>query len=197
MIHLLPLSRVLTWLAISYAVIIAGIISFVPGTFAENVGIALEGWTILHLTILIFIYFGWRKVWKKFPFLESWIFPDLNGEWEINIHWLGAEDKNGIVNGTCTIKVDFFKVSLVVKTQGSDSVTLCVRLAKNSESGCPTLHYLYRVTPKFMKNEEIHFQEEYNGAAILTLDKDCNNTLSGNYFTDRYTKGHFVIKRIT
>ena len=195
MIHLLPLSRVLAWLSVSYAAIIGIILSIIPGSFIENIAIAMGGSTILHLCLLFFFHYGWKKVWGWFPILERLVFPDLNGTWEITIDWLDSSNKGGIVLGTALIKVDFLKISLVVKSKDSDSVTLSVRPSKHSESGCPTLHYIYRVTPKFKKDDNIPSLEEYNGAAILTLDKDCSDTLTGNYFTDRYTKGHFILKR--
>jgi len=27
----------------------------------------------------------WRFLWKKFPKLEQWIYPDLNGEWDVSL----------------------------------------------------------------------------------------------------------------
>lgn len=196
MIHLLPLSRVMTWLAVSYGLIIVLILSFTAGnSITDNLKIALGGSTIFHLMLLTFIYIGWKSLWKKFPVLEALFFPDLSGNWNITIDWMDDHGNHGKASGTATIKIDFYKVSMDVNTKDSDSVTLCVRPSKNTESGNPTLHYFYRVTPKFKKGNNIKAFEQYNGAAILAMTNNCSSTLQGNYFTDRYTRGHFVLKR--
>src|SRR3546814_11391719 len=40
------------------------------------------GWMLMSALLLNPV---WRWVWKKVPPLGRWIFPDLNGEWDVEI----------------------------------------------------------------------------------------------------------------
>ena len=195
MIYLLPLSKLLTWLAVSYGVIIAIIISFVPGSPLENAAVALGGWTTLHIVIIFFMSIGWKKIWQYIPWLEKLVYPDLNGEWDITIHWQNNNNESGVAQGKATIKFNFYKISIEVATKDSDSFTICARPSRNSESGSPSLDYIFHVIPKYNQVDNNRPQEPYIGAALLHVDKDCQNTLKGNYFTDIRTRGHLILKR--
>lgn len=201
MITILPLNRVILTISVTYAIIVAAAIALTTilnpmssTTIYGNMQIALAGATILNLTILGFIYFAWEFIWNKFPSLNTILFPNLNGVWDIKIRWNGINNTTGIVDGTATIKQDFIKLSMEVSTRDSDSETLIAQPRKNSESGRPILYYVYRVIPKETAPNAGH---PYEGSAILKFSENDMHQLSGNYFTSQRTNGHFSLTRKT
>jgi hypothetical protein len=119
------------------------------------------------------------------------VFPDLNGEWTMTIHWQGTE-KYGIVPARAHIKQDLLRISMEVFSHDSDSETLTVQPKRDPESGRPILYYVYRVIPKNVGNNG---GGSYEGAAILKLANSGSDQWSGNYFTSRQTLGHFELSR--
>lgn len=63
---------------------------------------------------------------EKPPFLNRLLFPDLNGQWGMTIHWQRKEDK-GIAKATAHIKQDLLKISMEVDSEDSDSITLLAK----------------------------------------------------------------------
>lgn len=199
MITILPLHRVIWAVSIIYAAIVAIALAIIwsptsSPTIYGSVKVALAGATALNFTLLGIIYFAWEAVWKRFPSLNTVLFPNLNGIWDIKIHWHGVNDTSGIVDGVATIKQDFIKLSMEVSTKDSDSETLIAQPRKQSESGRPILYYVYRVIPKETARDAGH---PYEGSAILKFSDEGTHQLSGNYFTSRRTKGHFTLTRKT
>lgn len=135
--------------------------------------------------------FGWRRLWLSFPALNRWVYPDLNGKWKVSIYWKRGNE-NGTKMASAHIKQDFFRFSMQLVSDESESETLMVKPQKDPESARPILYYIYR-------NESaqgVQFpQPPHKGAAILKLDINDYNLLKGNYFTDRATSGHFELQR--
>lgn len=196
MINLLPLTKVIAAISVLYAALIALILFFIydeKSGVTEGVMIAFSGATALNLFLLGAMYIGWRWLWEKFPSLNKLLFPDLNGEWDMTIHWRW-KDKVGIAQATAYIKQDFLKMSMEVYSEDSDSNTLLAKPQKDPESGRAILYYMYRSTPK-LKNGNSSLP--YDGTAILKIDHTSFNLLEGNYYTDRSTTGHYELKRKT
>ncbi len=191
MITLIPLQKVFISIAIIYAATITAIVAIFEVSGFGSVSLAFRGAIVLELCILAFVVFGWRLLWSRFPKLNEWVYPDLNGEWKVDIHWT-----HGNVKGTkiaiAHIKQDFFRLSMELVSDESESETLMVKPKKDPESSRPILYYIYR-------NEAAQGVKDprppHKGAAILKLDLKDQNTLKGNYFTDRATGGHFELKR--
>lgn len=194
MINLLPITKVIAAISVLYAVFISIILCFVYDVdtgVTEGIIIALKGATALNLLLLGLVYFGWKWLWKKIPLLNKLLFPDLNGEWEMTIHWRWG-NKEGVAQATAHIKQDFLKMSMEVSSEDSDSSTLLAKPQKDPESGRAILYYIYRNTPK-LKNGNLSLP--YKGTAILKLDHTSFNLLEGNYYTDRSTTGYYELKR--
>lgn len=197
MITLLPLNRVIVAVSVVYSCIVAILIGLVaahsdsPNLWA-NVRIAIAGATALNIVLLLAIHFGWKWLWLRFPKLNMLLFPNLNGTWSMKIHWEG-DGSNGAVDASAVIKQDFMRISMEVSSPGSDSETLIAQPKKDPESGRPILYYVYRVVPKRLGGKS---NVPYEGAAILRFSSSEVDALSGNYFTSRHTKGHFVLTRI-
>ena len=191
MITLIPLQKVLTSIIIIYVVTILTVATFFGITGYGSILLTVRGAFVLELVLLIFVGFWWRLLWIKFPILNKWVFPDLNGEWKVDIHWNRGNDK-GFKTASAHIRQDFFRLSMELISDKSESEALMVKPKKDPESKRPMLYYIYR-------NESAQGIEApeppHKGAAILKLDLNDQNILKGNYFTDRATKGHFKLQR--
>ena len=196
MVNLIPLSKIISTVAILYAAVVGLIVAiswkyFGLTSLSQSFKFAFAGATILNLTLLGIIYFAWKWIWKKLPFLNTVLFPDLNGLWDMRIHWSGVNG-SGVVNAKAEIKQNFIRISMEVKSEGSDSETLIAHPKKDSESGRPILYYIYRVIPKHV---DTHCSPSYEGSAILKFVNSGNGELEGNYFTSVRTNGHFSLRR--
>ncbi len=148
--------------------------------------------SMYDLLLLCLAHFGWRWIWRKIPLLSSLLFPDLNGQWRMTIHWSGV-DGRGEVEANAVIKQSFVSFSIEVRSDGSDSETLVVQPKKDPESGRPILYYVYRVIPKGGQDSAA---SSYEGAAILKFFEEDSHGLRGNYFTSRNTQGRFELQRL-
>lgn len=196
MITILPITRVIGAIAVFYGVCVAAMVAFdwqfgSETTLRSSIGIALSGATGLNLLLLFLVTIGWKRIWSVFPVLERWVFPDLNGEWKMTIHWQGA-GKSGTVSARAYIKQDLLRISMEVFSRDSDSETLIVQPKRDPESGRPILYYVYRVIPK---NVGQGGGGSYEGSAILRLSNSRAHRWGGNYFTSRQTLGHFELSR--
>lgn len=194
----MPLLRVISAIAISYAILVTLVLfAYWKIVDSPNLGasikIALMGAFALDVALLAAVHVWWKWLWAKFPALNNLLFPNLNGQWRMKIYWVG-DKVDGIANASATIKQNFLQISMEVKSDRSDSETMMARPQKDPESGRPLLYYVYRVIPKQV---DVSAGAPYEGAAILKFEgvgtgTDC---LRGNYFTSRRTKGHFVLER--
>lgn len=191
MITLIPLKKVFSAIAGIYALIIVLIIFSFNLTAIDSIFSVLKGVFIVELLIILFVIYWWRKLWSKFPRLNQIVFPDLNGEWAVNINW-NLGDKKGSKTAKAFIKQDFFHMSMELVSDKSESVTLIVKPKKDPESSRPILYYIYHNESKQGANP----QPSHYGAAFLKLDHSRPGILAGNYFTDRATNGHFELKCI-
>ena len=138
-------------------------------------------------------YFGWRRLWRWIPSLNRLLFPDIGGEWKIEIHWQ-RQGHRGVVDAEATVRQDFLRVSMEVRSPKSNSQTLIAQPKKDPESGRPMLYYVYLVIPKAVGANP---SPPYHGAAILKFSETGGGQLSGNYWTTQQTSGHFRLSRRT
>ncbi|ELB2282491.1 hypothetical protein NB620_15935 [Vibrio alginolyticus] len=194
MINLLPIGKVITVIAILYAATMAAFLSIrvnQDSGLLENILFSVKGSAILNLLLLFSFYLGWRWLWKVIPSLNHILFPDLNGEWDMEIHW-NSGNAQGTALATAYIKQDFLKISMEVISKDSESHTLLAKPKKDPESGRATLIYMYRNVPKRKNGNQ---EPPYDGTAVLKLGYKDTNKLMGNYYTDRLTQGHYELKR--
>lgn len=139
----------------------------------------------------------WRKLWGYFPRLNNWVFPDLNGSWQTEIHSNIAamaahhpdfestdpQTINTLVPGQFEIIQNWFR--LYIRFDGDDrystSNTLVVEPRKDRETGRFTLTYVYKnETPAPQPtDEQFHF-----GAAHVEIDPNFKS-MRGCYWTNR------------
>ena len=198
MIGVLPVSRIISAVAVCYAVLVAlsaalaltfGGVDQGPRSVAA---LALSGGTLLQLIVLAILSVGWRWLWRALPFLNRAIFPDLNGEWEMDVHWRRGK-KQGTVRAQATIRQDCLKISVDVVAPGSDSHTLAVSARKDPESQRPQLIYVFRVEPKGDASKP---DLPYRGSAVLRhyREEECD-VLRGKYWTELPSHGDYELRR--
>lgn len=196
MINLIPIGKFIALIAVAYAVVCCLILWAVYDedmAFSSAISIATGGSLLLNALLLSLFYFGWRWLWKALPILNDLLFPDLNGTWDMVIHW-EWEDKKGTSRANATIKQTFLKIGMDVEAEGSDSQTLVAKPKKDEETGRAVLYYVFLTTPKHKANS--YEESPYKGTAILKLSLKGTRILNGNYFTSRKTVGHYELTRI-
>lgn len=196
MISLFPIERFISYVAVTYAIVTCFILWIVfdaTTSLSKAMSIAIGGSGFLHILLFVTFSIGWRQLWRKFPVLNQLLFPDLNGTWEMTVHW-EWDGKKGTSKATAVIKQNFLKIGMDVEAEDSESQTLIAKPKKDAETGRAELYYVFLTTPKHKTN--IVPQEPYNGTAILKLSLDGDNLLRGNYFTSRKTVGHYELTRI-
>ena len=197
MISLLPIGQVIGLISVVYAVLVALAVALSwklgdgSQTLWGSIGFAFSGATTLQLALMGWFYLGWRQVWRWFPALNR-LFPDIGGVWQMRIKW-NTKSQSGVVDAEATVRQDFLRVSMEVKSNKSDSQTLIAQPKRDPESGRPILYYVYLVTPQAAGAKS----PPYYGAAILKFSEADGGELSGNYWTSQQTSGHFLLSRPT
>lgn len=187
--------RVIGFVAVFYCLCVLGayglISKFSPDYTPDLFSMALRGGFLLNLLLLGFAYWGWRKLWAFFPILNTWLFPDLNGVWEMKIHYRN-NGKSGVVCANAVIKQTWLSMSMEVLSRDSESQTLAIVPKKDPESGRAQLFYFYRVIPN---KTNAKARDPYEGSANLKVSAIGATQLAGNYYTSAATDGHFELKR--
>lgn len=190
MIGLFSIPKIMAYFAAFYAVMVFFILS--SSNIKTSIPAILKYTAFFEILILAIFLFVWKYIWKIFPKLNDWLFPDLNGTWDVNIKWNrikddGTEENGEVDGGQIFIKQSFLNVSMELFTDNSESETLVVQPKKNSESGRLQLFYIYRNESKYNGSQI--------GTAILKISPHTNLILQGNYFTDKNTQGTFIFTR--
>lgn len=194
MIGLLPIARVIAGIAVFYAAVIAAVVALRPEAgILGSIGFAFSGAAALQLVLMIWFFLGWRWLWARIPWLGRTLFPDIDGEWRMTIHWIGS-DRSGEIEARAVIKQTFISLSMEVHSPGSDSTTLIAQPRRDPESNRALVYYVYHVDPKAVGSDA---PGPYSGAAILRYYDEDGGQLRGNYWTSQQTKGHFVLDRHT
>lgn len=193
MFHFLPMTKVISMIAGIYALLFLTLYLILAKFGIEiRLLLAFSGAAVVDLALIGFAYAGWRRLWAAIPRLNRWFYPDLNGHWLATIDWV-HDLRSGSATGTVHIKQDFFKISIEMDAERSESRTIALCAKKDPESGRPFLHYIYEVSEKHTSEAQNGI---YRGAASLGIDALSANRLSGNYFTSRGTGGRFLFTRV-
>jgi hypothetical protein len=188
MFYLLSPTKVISIVSVLYAAlwVACALLSAHPSSLTVFRTVAL-----LDVILVLWGAWGWRKLWGIFPILNRWLYPDLNGTWDAVIHWVRGND-TGQADGQVHIKQTFFKISIELVSQDSESETSAVVVKRDPESGRPMLHYIYVVKPKQIAAGAA---PTYEGCALLKVSHVGIDELAGNYFTSRASSGYFKFVR--
>lgn len=156
-----------------------------------QIRLILAASAVFDLLLVVVFTYGWRLLWRCIPALNNLLFPDWNGTWDVEINWQWNE-KTGTVCAKAKVKQSLLKLSISLQSERTYSETRAVVPKKHTDSGRPELHYLYDARPTGGYQDD---NPAHSGAATLMPDLDNNDVLRGNYFTDRSSKGHYVMTR--
>ncbi|PJI38974.1 hypothetical protein [Ferrovibrio sp.] len=167
-------------------------------------GEALSPWRLVSLiTSIIIVGLGgaarlfWRTLWRWFPKLNRWVFPDLNGVWtgKLVSTWADPVTKASPppIDCTITIRQALFDINVSLKTGESRSSSSRESLQAFRDTGCYRIWYGYHNNPQASVG---HRSQPHDGMAWLQVDLDENpNRLTGLYYTSRKTTGDIDVTR--
>src|SRR5262245_22172078 len=125
MISLLPVGSIIRYIALLYAsivalfLVVASALGAQESSWWSNARTALYGAAAVEIVLMLWLYVGWRRLWLWFPELNRWLFPDINGEWIMEIHWCWKGKSGCIADATAVVKQDFMRASMEVKSSNS------------------------------------------------------------------------------
>ncbi len=192
---------------ILYVLFAAGLLSGVLATYQLITGEVVQWWGFSQrLSAIVFaidvIFFGmvalaWRQLWRWFPSLNCWIFPDLNGEWVGTISST-HDNKMGEVpttsrQATLRIRQGWKRFSVELITKESRSLSTNLELGANRSDKLFSMKYNYLNNPIYQVRNR---SQRHDGTAELRVDFNANpDRLIGTYFTDRFTAGNMDFMR--
>lgn len=213
-----------------YAIIIVAVFSW--GGFPDSFVAAARtvGWVTTAYFLVLTALFGssaylspWRMLWRTFPALNEWIYPDLNGV------WLGSTRSNWPVISAAReaartgrqidlealrdvplqeneiamqIRASFLWITVRSQLQSTnaDSQTTFAHAERDPRSHVLSLAYVYRQqTPEPLVTDE----DSHIGAATLEVSPGSYSVMSGHYWTRRKwregmnTAGRLEVKRVS
>lgn len=139
----------------------------------------------------------WRWFWRRFPILNKWLFPDLNGRWIGTLQSTWADPATGSSPGPIstevTVRQTLFDVSVKMKTGESSSYSTRVIPEAEPQADRYRLWYSYDNRP--VANVQ-HRSTPHEGVAWLEIAlADDPNQLTGQYYTSRKTTGDIKVMR--
>jgi len=202
-------------LAVAWAavLILTGINAAKPFLQAYGIAPALS-WTVFlvqGLVTILFVTRAWRWVWKRCPPLNRWVYPDLNGEWDVvgETNWdridaiLKAANREiprlnmrvadehqlpplGRTLMRARITQTWLKITMVLwnpTAQGpiKESRTLTVEPFRGEDGR----HGLVYVFEQENSSPVVSDDRLFYGAARVVQDRDDPNVLCGRMWTDR------------
>lgn len=198
------------WLTIA---MISGLNAVTP--WLSGIGLAPRtSWVVLLVQGLVTVFFvtpAWRTIWRLCPKLNRWFFPDLNGEWdvEVNSNWPRLDALLKAANGEqpnidlrnapedelpplgttllrARIKQSWVDIKVTLWNPAGagpikESETLSVQPFRG-EHGRHGLIYVFE-----QENAAVVVSDErkFLGAARIILDRDDDNLLCGQMWSDR------------
>jgi len=138
----------------------------------------------------------WRPLWRLMPGLNRWVFPDLNGTWQGQLHTTWVDPKTGKGSGpigaTVIIRMGWFDVSVRMQTVKMQSFSNRVFLEREKGTNIFRVWYGYGHEPTAASQPG---NPPHDGMAYLEFDTANPDKLRGQYYTSRHTSGDFKLER--
>lgn len=152
-------------------------------SWLKNVSYAI---TLETFIAILFIKFLWK--WKIFKWLVQ--VPCLSGKWTgtLKFDYDGKQEKK---KTELCIKQDFFRTTIKLKTDESESISVTAQFDIDKDRGIKRLFYSYQneSKPEHRDRSPIHY-----GSVRLNISDD-NEKLDGEYWTSRKSVGTMNLKR--
>ena len=147
--------------------------------------------TLIALTVILFCFERW--IWR-WPIFKNWLVkrPLIQGTWKVEIHSSYFDDngKSSPIQGIVIFRQTLSTLSMRLFTKESSSVLVAHKF-QQQEDGLFQLIGTYQNIPEVQlrgNRSEIH-----NGTILLNVEGDPPTALKGHYWTDRKTKGSFLL----
>ena len=200
---------VAVWLTI---MLYAGLSALAPMLFEEPVpilGLVVAG--VQFIFTLFFVTPLWRSVWRWVPQFNQWVYPDLNGEWDVELkfNWpridalmkaaRGEGERLDYRTATETdmpplgtmrlrarIKQSWLKMSMLMwnpddSTPIRESNTRLIYPVRD-EDGRHGIAYIFQ---QKSETDNVADDSSFRGAAWLVVDHSNPDILRGEMWTDR------------
>ncbi len=140
----------------------------------------------------------WRRLWRKYRWLERNTFPDLTEQWEGHIKstWRDSEEATlQPIPVTMLVRQGLFFISLKMHTSESSSHSTRALLEADRDAQRFRVWYSYDNRPDVAVS---HRSSRHEGVAWLEMDYEKEpDRLAGQYFTDRRTAGDIEVRRVS
>ena len=143
--------------------------------------------------VVIALFAKWAWKWKIF---KGWLvpFPNLNGTWSGHIYSEWQDPKTGKkpapIPTMLTIKQSLSEVSCVMHTGEMVSNSYTEAMLIDPARQIKQLAYSYVSTPRAAVSER---SQTHDGSIKLRIIESPERKLSGQYWTDRLTKGEIIL----
>ncbi|WP_282610835.1 hypothetical protein [Pelagibius sp. Alg239-R121] len=219
---------VLVYAAMSYGAVLVVVFSIGEGElgsvllWARNLAIGFGFLAVMSFGVSSY-YAPWRILWRCFPMLNEWVFPDLNGVWlgttESNWSIIDRMRKSTLSGNAATqedldalaleksviafeIKAHWFGIKIKSRTKAvnGEAWAADVKPTRNVGGRSFGLSYMYdQKTPQPKATDE----SSNTGAAVLEARVGDTAVLEGEYWTRRSwpqglnTAGRLKLKRVS
>jgi hypothetical protein len=171
----------------SVALLVAGV--QLSGTISKVLG------SLPVLIVVLFAIFD-TWLWHIGPIKRLAKRPDLNGTWKGTLTSLradgsGQEVAHAPIPVFLAIKQSYLNLNITLLSQESSSRSIAALVQVNPE-GNFTVYYHYTNTPGLTVRDRSPI---HSGGAKLEVTDVAPQSLEGEYWTDRRTRGAFTMKR--
>jgi hypothetical protein len=140
----------------------------------------------------------WRRLWRRYQWLERNTFPDLTGVWEGHLRstWRNADGATlPPILVTMLVRQGLFFLSVKARTAESSSHSTRVFLEADRDAQRFRVWYSYENRPDVAV---AHRSNRHEGVAWLEMDYEREpDRLTGQYFTDRRTTADVDLRRVS
>ncbi|QTN34147.1 hypothetical protein HZ994_18090 [Akkermansiaceae bacterium] len=186
------------WVAVGFLAAALVIICLSTGTnLTEPRAVARK--LPLAVTAELAGWFVFRKWLWRWKFLNPWlvIAPDLNGDWEGSVTPVvngGNGESPEAIPVRMTIRQTLTTFSCVVQTKEMTSRSFSAGFQIEPDSQRRQLTYSYESLPRagVRDHSPVHF-----GTTRLEIDSEDPTEMTGEYWTNRRTKGELTFSRIS
>ncbi|MFE8601369.1 Cap15 family cyclic dinucleotide receptor domain-containing protein [Archangium violaceum] len=139
----------------------------------------------------------WRPLWGLAVRLDNSRYPDLNGIWEGTVQPSSLKEGASVAALPIKARIRLSMTEMFIDFHGKTFKSVTLAATPRVEQGQHYLYYIYRAEPQDPN------RQSYVGIASLRVQitssqDDSKNPcllLSGNYFTDRETRGTISLKQ--
>jgi hypothetical protein len=193
----LPANGLLTAVVALAVLVVTGLQLLMPLfglTFEVSTVVKAVSGTVFAVDVAFVAAFNlyWKAIWRRWPKLGEWVFPDISGEWQGEIMWIDQSGGTGAKPVTIRISQTWLRFKVALKTDEAASESAYAWIEKDSSLGIATLAYVYGHVPTATSQQR---NPAHEGTARLEFALGTPKEAIGSYYTARRTAGDITIRR--